>query len=85
LPDRYGLTASVESGAGLAHWRSDLEEGLEHAVAAGAVLTEDLTTVAQRLNMLLDGIAIHALAGHLTADEAAAIAMGAIRSELRHQ
>jgi AcrR family transcriptional regulator len=66
-------------------WRSDLEEALEHAVAAGAALTDETTNVAQRLNMLLDGIAIHVLAGHVTPDEAAAIAMGAVRSELRHQ
>ena len=44
-----------------------------------------MLTVAQRVNMLLDGIAIHVLAAHVTPDEAAAIAMGAIRSELRHR
>jgi len=66
-------------------WRADLEAALEYAVTAGAELSDELTAVAQRLNMLLDGIAIHALAGHVTADEAAAIAMGAVRSELRHQ
>jgi AcrR family transcriptional regulator len=66
-------------------WRDDLVEALQHAVAAGASLGDDVVAVARRLNMLLDGIAIHVLAAHVSPAEAAAIAMGAIRSELRHQ
>jgi AcrR family transcriptional regulator len=66
-------------------WRADLEEALAHAVAAGASLTDELTTVARRVNILLDGIAIHVLAGHVTPAEGMEIAMGAIRSELGHQ
>jgi AcrR family transcriptional regulator len=66
-------------------WRADLVEALEHAVAAGASLSDGVTAVARRVNMLLDGIAIHVLAGHVTPAEAAGIAMGGIRSELRHQ
>jgi len=66
-------------------WRADLEAALEHAVAAGAVLTADVTTVARRVNILLDGIAIHVLAGHVMPEEGVEIAMGAIGSELGHQ
>ena len=63
-------------------WSADLAEALEHAEAS---LPDGVATVTRRLIMLLDGIAIHVLAGHVTADEGAAIAMGAVRSELRHQ
>lgn len=66
-------------------WRVDLDAALEHAVAAGASLRDAVPTVGRRLNILLDGIAIHVLAGHVTPAEGAEIAMGAIRSELRHQ
>jgi AcrR family transcriptional regulator len=66
-------------------WSADLAEALEHAVAAGASLADDVAVVTRRLIMLLDGVALHVLAAHFTADEAAAIAMGAVRSELRHQ
>lgn len=64
-------------------WRADLVEALEHAVAAGATLTEETVAVARRLNVLLDGLAIHVLAGHLTPAEAAEVAMGGVRAELR--
>ena len=63
-------------------WSADLAEALEYA---GASLPDGVATVTRRLIMLLDGIAIHVLAGHVTPDEAAAIAIGSIRSELRHQ
>jgi hypothetical protein len=46
---------------------------------------EAATAAAQRVLPLLDGIAIHVLAGHFTPAEGAEIAMGAIGSELRHQ
>jgi AcrR family transcriptional regulator len=63
-------------------WSADLIEALEHAQAAPA---DGVAAVARRVIILLDGIAIHVLAGHFSPAEGMEIAMGAIRSELRHQ
>ena len=50
-----------------------------------SVVLSTYSSVAQRVNILLDGIAIHVLAGHVTPEEGVGIAMGAVGSELRHQ
>jgi AcrR family transcriptional regulator len=64
-------------------WRADLIEAVQHALGSRAPATEDLTAVARRFNFLLDGIAIHVLAGHVDAAEANDIAMSAMRSEFQ--
>ena len=64
-------------------WRADLVEAIGHALGARAGTTEETTALARRLNFLLDGLAVHVLAGHVGADEAFALAMSAMRSELR--
>jgi AcrR family transcriptional regulator len=64
-------------------WRADLVEAVQHALGARAPTTEEITAVARRFNFLLDGIAIHVLAGHLDAADANIVAMSALRSELQ--
>jgi AcrR family transcriptional regulator len=64
-------------------WRADLVEALQHALGAGAPTTEEITAFARRFNFLLDGLAVHMLAGHLGQDEAAELATTALDAELR--
>jgi AcrR family transcriptional regulator len=63
-------------------WRRDLAEALEQAVSAGATLTEDPVALAQRFIFLLDGLAVHVLAGHVTPEDAEELGMAALRSAL---
>lgn len=64
-------------------WRGDLIEAVRHALGTRAPTTDELTAFARRFNFLLDGIAIHVLAGHFDASEAGDIAMSAMTSELQ--
>jgi AcrR family transcriptional regulator len=64
-------------------WRADLIEAVQYALGSRAPSSEDVTAFARRFNFLLDGIAIHVLAGHFDASEAGEIAMSAMTSELR--
>jgi AcrR family transcriptional regulator len=64
-------------------WRADLIEAIRHALGPRAPTTEEITAFARRFNFLLDGIAIHVLAGHLDATEASEVGMSAMRSELQ--
>jgi AcrR family transcriptional regulator len=64
-------------------WRADLVEAVRHALGARAPGTEEISAFARRFTFLLDGIAIHVLAGHLDAAEAADVGMSAMRSELQ--
>ena len=64
-------------------WRADLIEAVQHALGPRVPATEETTAFARRFNFLLDGIAIHVLAGHLDATEGGDVAMSAITSELR--
>ena len=64
-------------------WRGDLIEAVVHALGSRAPGTDETTAFARRFNFLLDGIAVHVLAGHIECEEAADIAMAAMRSELR--
>jgi AcrR family transcriptional regulator len=63
-------------------WRSDLAKALEYAASAGATLTEDPVAFAQRFIFLLDGIAVHVLAGHITPEDAEEHGMATLRSAL---
>lgn len=65
-----------------AGWRSDFIECLEHAEAAGVTLPEPAAGYARRFVILLDGLAVHVLADHITTAEARDYAMAALRSEL---
>jgi AcrR family transcriptional regulator len=58
-------------------WRADLVEVLR---AAGA--TGDVEGQAMRLNVLLDGLALHVMSRHLSAEHAAAIASDELRRGL---
>jgi AcrR family transcriptional regulator len=64
-------------------WRADLVEAIGHALGARTGTPEETTALARRFNFLLDGLAVHVLAGHIDADEGFELAMGAIRSDLR--
>ena len=64
-------------------WRADLIEAVQHALGSRTPSTEETTAFARRFNFLLDGIAVHVLAGHVGATEAGEIAMSALTSELR--
>jgi AcrR family transcriptional regulator len=64
-------------------WRADLIEAVRHALGPRAPTTEEITAFARRFNFLLDGIAIHVLAGHLDATEANEVGMSALRSEFQ--
>ncbi len=64
-------------------WRADLVEAVQRALGPPAPTTDEVTALARRFNFLLDGIAIHVLAGHVEAAEAHEIAMTAMRSELQ--
>jgi AcrR family transcriptional regulator len=66
-----------------ARWRADLVAALRAAVAAGATLDQDVEQYAKRLNVLLDGLALHVMSDHLAAGEAAAIAIDELRRDLR--
>jgi AcrR family transcriptional regulator len=63
-------------------WRADLVEALQHAIGPSRQTTEETATLARRFSFLLDGTAVHVLAGHITASEAVELAMSALRSEL---
>jgi AcrR family transcriptional regulator len=63
-------------------WHADLVAALEHAAARGARLPEPAGELARRLLFVLDGLAVHVLAGHVTADAAAALAERTLRHEL---
>jgi AcrR family transcriptional regulator len=64
-------------------WRTDLVEAVQHALRSASPTTEEVTAFARRFNFLLDGIAVHVLAGHLDPHEGAYMAMSALKSELR--
>jgi AcrR family transcriptional regulator len=64
-------------------WRTDLVETVQHALGSRAPTTEAINAFARRFNFLLDGIAVHVLAGHIAPDEAAAVAMTSLKAELR--
>jgi AcrR family transcriptional regulator len=63
-------------------WRTDLEEAVAHALGARAPSQEALSAFARRFNFALDGIAIHVLAGHVAAREAADMAMATLKPQL---
>jgi hypothetical protein len=63
-------------------WRTDLVEAIQYALGPRAPSTDETTAFARRFNFLLDGIAVHVLAGHVRPDEAVDIAMASFRSEL---
>ena len=60
-----------------ARWRADLVRALR---AAGA--TGDVEEYAMRLNVLLDGLALHVMSSHLSAEAAAAIAIDELRRDV---
>ena len=64
-------------------WVEDLLDCLEHVTASGGTLPEPARPYARRFLFLLDGLAVHVLAGHITTGEAAGYAMASLRSELR--
>jgi len=64
-------------------WMADVVECLEHAQARGRALPEPAAAYARRFLFLLDGLAVHVLADHVTTGEAAEFALAALRSELR--
>jgi hypothetical protein len=63
-------------------WRTDFCRCLEHATTDGATLHEPAADYARRFLMLLDGLAVHILADHISTTEAKAHAMSALRSKL---
>ncbi len=63
-------------------WRADLVAALDHAAAAGLPVPDDRVDVARRFNFALDGLAVHVLAGHVSAPEAAELALRTLRAEL---
>jgi AcrR family transcriptional regulator len=62
-------------------WMADLIDSLEHA-AAGTALPEPAADLARRLLFLLDGLAVHVLADHLTPAAAAEHGMRAVRTQI---
>jgi AcrR family transcriptional regulator len=64
-------------------WMADVLECFEHATARGRTLPEPARDYARRFLFLLDGLAVHVLADHISTADAAAAAMAALRSELR--
>lgn len=64
-------------------WRADLVEAVGHALGPRARTTDEISALARRFNFLLDGIAVHVLAGHIGTDEGAELAMGSMRAELQ--
>jgi AcrR family transcriptional regulator len=60
-----------------ARWRADLVSALRDAGATG-----DVEEYAMRLNVLLDGLALHVMSRHLGAEHAAAIAIDELRRDL---
>ena len=65
-----------------AGWLGDCVDCLEHVTATGGTLPEPAAAYARRFLILLDGLAVHVLADHITRDEAEGYAMAALRSEL---
>lgn len=63
-------------------WHAALVACLEHAQASGSTLPDPAPAVARRLLFLLDGLAVHVLAGHVDQAEAAGHAMAALRAEV---
>jgi AcrR family transcriptional regulator len=66
-----------------AGWHRDLTDVVRYAIAPRAWSAEEVATFARRFTFLLDGVAVHVLAGHLTSAQGAEVALGALRSELR--
>ena len=64
-------------------WMADVMECLTHATAGGRTLPEPAQSYARRFLFLLDGLAVHVLADHISTADAAGFAMAALRSELR--
>ena len=64
-------------------WHSDLTAALEHAAACGIRLAEPAADLARRLLFLLDGLALHVLAEHITVNDAISVARTTIDCELR--
>lgn len=64
-------------------WLSDLVEAVQHALPTMTLETDRLSGFGQRFLYLLDGLAIHVLAGHETTADAAEMAMSALRAELQ--
>ncbi len=60
-----------------ARWRADLTRALRDAGARG-----DVEEYAMRLNVLLDGLALHIMSSHLSPEHAAAIAIDELRRDL---
>jgi AcrR family transcriptional regulator len=60
-----------------ARWRADLAAALRDAGATG-----DVEGKAMRLNVLLDGLALHVMSRHLSAHHAAGIAIDELRRDL---
>jgi AcrR family transcriptional regulator len=60
-----------------ARWRADLAAALRAAGASG-----DVDEYAMRLNVLLDGLALHVMSSHLSPEHAAAIAIDELRRDL---
>ena len=70
--------AFAEVGVAMdARWRADLVAALRDAGATG-----DVEEQAMRLNVLLDGLALHVMSSHLSAEHAAAIAIDELRRDL---
>jgi AcrR family transcriptional regulator len=59
-----------------ARWRADLVAALREAGA-----TDDVDSYAMRLNVLLDGLALHVMSSHLSPAHAAAIAIDELRRD----
>ena len=60
-----------------ARWRADLAAALRDAGAGG-----DVEGLAMRLNVMLDGLALHVMSRHLSAQHAAGIAIDELRRDL---
>jgi AcrR family transcriptional regulator len=63
-------------------WMADLIDSLEHVAAGGTALPEPAADLARRLLFLLDGLAVHVLANHLTPAAAEEHAMRALRTQI---
>ena len=63
-------------------WRADLAEAIGHALGPRAGGADERSALARRFNFLLDGIAMHVLAGHVGVEDGAELAMGSMRAEL---
>lgn len=64
-------------------WLNDLQATVELALGHGGSLTEPVRGFARRMIFVLDGLAVHVMAGHVARDEAVEIALTTLRRELR--